>query len=445
MSKIRNTTIDVFKTYEFSKGIVTIPFENQYVAINSNAAKWLVLSSEEFKFFELLREHSIKEAISIYNKPEIAKLVIANIEGRHFFEDEECKKVSCGAFSLHFYITSGCNMRCPHCFISAGDVLRDDLSFEEIQQTLKSFKSIGGEKVTLTGGEVAMRKDLEDIIRSAKDVSLKVEILTNGVLWTDEKIQRLSPYIDSVQISIDGYDEESNAPIRGKGNFDRALKALTSFAQNGVYSAVAITPPYSIIDGEHIKDYVIFAQKLKKKFEQFPDKLNIRFTLDLLDGREITLSQRERDLYHFAILKIYSAYYGTDATDMPFILQRRANQLLDNCSFGNLAIKANGDIFLCSRTDDCVSIGNVRSIDFEEVREQCLMAKKFSNIDNLTPCKQCPLKYICGGGCKIDFFPEIVSTSNFKDVVNKEFQRTGCNEKERMLRLMIKTSKFMNQ
>ena len=81
---------------------------------------------------------------------------------------------------MHLYLTNACNLRCPHCYMSAGTVLEDELSKEEVELLLMEFASHGGNRLVLSGGEVCMRKDLIEIVKCAKKHNLNTSILTNG-------------------------------------------------------------------------------------------------------------------------------------------------------------------------------------------------------------------------------------------------------------------------
>ncbi len=54
---------------------------------------------------------------------------------------------------LIIYITHGCNLRCKHCWISAGKQLDNEISLDDIKRTLKEAYNIGLESVNITGGE----------------------------------------------------------------------------------------------------------------------------------------------------------------------------------------------------------------------------------------------------------------------------------------------------
>lgn len=57
--------------------------------------------------------------------------------------------------------------------------------------------------------------------------------------WTDEMIKETANYIDEIQVSIDGFDEASNARIRGAGTFERSLHTIEKFVQEKNPSSVS--------------------------------------------------------------------------------------------------------------------------------------------------------------------------------------------------------------
>lgn len=449
MSTIHKVKISLDKRYDFSDGVKYItPSENVNIAIIPQFAKWIVLNDIQLRFFKLLEFNTIAQALNIFGNETIAKQVLIDIEGRRFFENNG-KRISQGAFTLHFSLTNGCNLRCPHCYLSAGVKYDDELTTDEIKSVLSEFKNIGGKRVIFTGGEVAMLNNFTQIVEYAHELDLKIQILSNGILWNKKLIETISPLIDLIQISIDGYDEDSNKVIRGSGNFGLAMATVKEFLSRGVDTIIAITPSIKILDSiEEINAYADFARKLCEAFVEYKNNFNIRFTLDLMDGRELKLTKKERVAYYNATMRIYSSYYGVESRNMPFVLQRRSNQLLDNCSFGDLAITPNGEIYFCTKTTSCASIGNIRNLKFSYILEQSLAAKRLSNIDNLLPCKNCDLRYICGGGCKVDFFPTFTQVKDFISIDranNGLITRNSCQEYHRIIDLMIETNKYLNQ
>lgn len=435
--------IDLSKKYCFPQ-IIEVEYKGKILAISPETANWIVLDNEnQLKFFRLLQVNSIQEALSqaqVLNND--SNWVIAQIEARKL-DNYVVQNSILDIQSLHFYITNVCNLRCPHCYMRAGERFEEELCTDEIKNVLSEFKQCGGEKVTFTGGEVATRKDFVEIVQYAASVGLQSKILSNGVLWRQDMVDDLSDMISSIQFSVDGYDEESNQRIRGVNSFKATLKTIDKFVAKGVQVDVAVTP---FFDGDlvnHIQDYALFAKSLTDKYDG--EKFVIRFSHELLDGREIELTDEERAEYGKIIDKIYSAYYGTDVSYYPFIGRFKEHRILENCMFGHLSISATGDIFLCSRIPSVASIGNVRAMSMDTIMKKAKTAQSLSNINNLRPCNTCELKYICGGGCRIDYFPELTTCSDIEKLNPLSIPPRKCSmkEKEYYYDIMIRTNEML--
>ena len=50
--------------------------------------------------------------------------------------------------------------------------------------------------------------------------------MTNGTLITPKNVKEIVSQIDSIDISLDGADEESCAVIRGKGVFEKVVSSI---------------------------------------------------------------------------------------------------------------------------------------------------------------------------------------------------------------------------
>ena len=91
--------------------------------------------------------------------------------------------------------------------------------------------------------------------------------------------------------------------------------------------------------------------------------------------------------------------------------------------YGSISIDSCGNVFFCARVTDLQPIGNIKSISFNEIMKVAQKAHELSNINNLPICNVCDLKYICGGGCRIDRFPQIFNNA-------KNEQTKFCCSKE---------------
>jgi len=135
-------------------------------------------------------------------------------------------------------VTSGCNLRCPYCFASAGK--REDENFENLKRMFTSLASNVKKPtvVQLSGGEPTIRDDLPEIVAMAKELKVDfVQVNTNGVrLGNDEKYVKAlkDAGTDSLYFSFDGVDRDVFVKASGVDLLDVKLKAIENCRKYGL-------------------------------------------------------------------------------------------------------------------------------------------------------------------------------------------------------------------
>ena len=381
--------------------IKKVIYKEKIFVISPETASWIILENEEqWQFFQLLTSFDLGNALKQFNGAyDNAQYTVTQIVAKHF--DNQIVKPKNNGGSMQMYLTNECNMRCPHCYMFAGLKKDRELSTKEIFDIISSFKKHGGNNIVFSGGEIALRKDLYEILKHSYDLGISNEILTNGTLWNAELVQKVVPLISRVQISIDGYDEATNSRIRGKGNFSRALNTVTLFYETNVDTEISVTPYLDEDLAENYQYYIDFARMLNQKYSRA--NFLVKFTFDVLNGREIRVSEKQKKDYQGIVTKIYNELYG-DFVDKPFLEFHKHGGIENNCDYGNVAISADGNVCLCPIIPEMKPVGNIRVYSFDELLDIAQKARSLSNINNLSPCKDCELKYICGGECRIKHF-----------------------------------------
>lgn len=376
-------------------------YKGKYLVISPETANWITLENEEqWQFFQLLTSFDLGNALKqFHGKYSNAQYTVMQIVAKHF--DNQAVRLKNNGGSMQIYLTNECNMRCPHCYMFAGLKKSHELSTNEILDIIKTFKRHGGNTIVFSGGEIALRKDLYEILEYSHNLGISNEILTNGTLWSPELVQKVSPMVARVQISIDGYNEATNSRIRGKGNFSRALKTVGLFYDTRVDTEIAVTPYLDKNLAEDYQCYVNFAHELNEKYHRA--NFLVKFTFDVLNGREIHVSEKQEKDYQNIVTKIYNELYG-DFIDKPFLEFHKHGGIENNCDYGNIAISADGNVCLCPIIPEMKPVGNIRINSFDELLDIAQKARSLSDINNLSPCKDCELKYICGGDCRIRHF-----------------------------------------
>lgn len=435
--------IDSGKIYDFPDNISIVNHKEKILIIAPEEANWVVLESTRQQYvFNLFQSGlSIEEVLktSSIDSSDV-NFVVTQIEARKFYKSSS--NIQHADKTMHLYLTNKCNLSCPHCYMYSGEAKGNELNTQEIKKLISDFAKISnGTSITLSGGEPTIRTDFYEIIKTAYELGLEVKILTNGTQLSSERITALSKYISSVQISIDGFSEESNALIRGKGNFAKALASVDTFISNGVYTSIAITPSLDSLR-KYMHKYIEFAQVLTQKYEN--NSFELRFSEELLNGRCISNAENINSEYRELMTKLQKELYGSDYKLWEFVKTLTDNPKITNCSFGNLSVNSTGDVFLCPRISDLKPIGNIRTKEFKDINHEADTAESLTSIINLIPCNTCELRYICGGGCRIEEFPGLTYRETFVGIKPDEYPRLECNydQKNIFYDLMIESNEY---
>lgn len=99
-----------------------------------------------------------------------------------------------------------------------------EMSYGQIEEILRYFKTIGHYKLYLLGGEPLLHPKIKEIILLANKIGYEVVLTSNGQF--DKKIfKEFSPdMIHSFSFSFDSCDEAIHDQIRGKGTFRRLVQ-----------------------------------------------------------------------------------------------------------------------------------------------------------------------------------------------------------------------------
>ena len=86
---------------------------------------------------------------------------------------------------LDWEITGGCNLRCKHCIVSANGDVSSDIEFDDVINFLEKLRDYKV-SINFTGGEPFFRKDFMSILDYCIKNNIKVQVITNGLLFNDE-------------------------------------------------------------------------------------------------------------------------------------------------------------------------------------------------------------------------------------------------------------------
>jgi radical SAM protein with 4Fe4S-binding SPASM domain len=142
--------------------------------------------------------------------------------------------------SMTFELTLRCNLSCQMCPLDIPRMMhnktdseyikerkRAEVTTEEVKKTIDDIAEMGVEDMTITGGEVFLRKDAFEIIEHIGKTPIHLCVNTNGWFLRPAEAERLvSLKPHALSISIDGPDDLHDEIRRGKGSFRRLLEGI---------------------------------------------------------------------------------------------------------------------------------------------------------------------------------------------------------------------------
>ena len=403
-----NGELDYDDILHFPEEIVVEKINDFYLVIAVQTANWIVLyNSRQIDFLNMLRSGKcVGDVIETVDSEEAMgdlKIVLAAIFARKFagVNGEVTKEYLEGYKMLNIYITNACNLKCKHCFMLSGKKLENELTLGDWMKVLTSFKENGGEFVTFSGGEPLMFKNFPQIISHAHDLGLKSTVLSNGLLWSGKLIHDLALFIDEIQFSLDGVDEETNSMVRGSGHFEKVVDTIVKFANAGVKTSVATTFTYDNLNENTQTRYKNLVDLIKEKTSG--KDVFFKLSKKLLPGRDVHFTAEENEKYS-AIIKDIEKHVDENADYENFLAGHTANLVAINCGLGGISVSSDGNVYFCNRINEMESFGNVTEKPMSFFMEKGKEIHLATSVENVIPCKDCELRYICDGGCRIDDF-----------------------------------------
>jgi radical SAM protein with 4Fe4S-binding SPASM domain len=287
---------------------------------------------------------------------------------------------------VHWELTHRCNARCSHCYLDVqppGARVTGELSTDECLQIIDQLADLGVASLTLSGGEILVRRDFFAIARHAHTKRFVLRLFTNGIGVTPrvaDQIADLHPF--SVEISLYGVDAATHESItQVPGSHAATLRALRRLRDRGVHTVIK-TP----LMHENVHEI----QRLAALAEELGAGLRTDLTITTkLDGTCAPLRHRLTDEDLLWLLR-----KTLDPAQWPLAqLSRDA----PTCGVGQLALLIDpyGDVCPCAEVR--MVAGNVRSQPIAEIWRNSAVFATFGELtrNKLPICRTCSLASLC--------------------------------------------------
>lgn len=322
-------------------------------------------------------------------------------------------------------LTGKCNLSCSYCFFANEMVGRSDLGTEQWRSFFETLGKLPTRSVSLSGGEVFVRKDLWELLDCVVANGLRYSILSNGTLIREDTVARLCEparrrRMSSVQVSIDGSCAAVHDASRGTGSFERALRAVRLLKDAGLPLTVRMT-----INKHNVDDLDATARLLLEDvgLPSFSTNDAMPMGAGCSNQGDITLSPQqqvqamrtlERLAAHYngritanagplAKVKMHREMEQARATGEPINSFRAGHLTACGCIFSKLAVNHDGTITPCSILATVV-LGHIEKDSIPEIwRLDPVLAKMRSRhtiaMCDLPECQGCEWNDYCNGSC----------------------------------------------
>jgi AdoMet-dependent heme synthase len=286
-------------------------------------------------------------------------------------------------FSVQLDLTYRCNEQCVHCYLDHED--HGEMTTVEIKRLLKEMADAGVFILTLSGGEIFLRKDFFEILECARELTFCIKLKTNAVLIREAQAARLRELgVESVQISIYSHRPEVHDAItKVPGSLRRSIDAIRFLKAQGLKVVMA-----NVLMTGNVQDY--------SGVRVLADELGARYTLDptitpMMDGDRSVLDLNAGESALRQLFRDETFVGNVDEFCAPPPAPTEDSMASLPCSAGHTAcyVSPYGEFYPCVQFP--LSCGNVRQQRFIDIWRNSEQLKEVRSIRlrDLSGCSQC--------------------------------------------------------
>jgi len=123
-----------------------------------------------------------------------------------------------------------CNQACLHCHVNAGPTRTEMMSDETIDDVISYLKASGAATLDLTGGAPELNAHFRRLVVAARDLGVRVIDRCNLTILEEPGQEDLAQFLAAHQVEVTAslpcYSQDNVDKQRGKGVFDKSIRAL---------------------------------------------------------------------------------------------------------------------------------------------------------------------------------------------------------------------------
>ena len=309
---------------------------------------------------------------------------------------------------VHLSLSSACNLRCKYCYAAERVESRyPQLTLDDYKLVVDDLCDLSPElTITITGGEPLLNPLWQPVSGYCKGKGCTMLLLTNGTLITEDNAPFIKETFDLVTLSIDGPTRETHRLTRGD-NYDQVLRAVDILERHGIDYTLSMTVTRLNID------------QVEAMAQRFGGRLNFAPLFPVSDLAEDELSITGQQYYDAlaGAFGVNPLSYCESSLDISKCIQSHKCAIGDN----EISISPTGDVYPCQllHIDEFLA-GNVHERSIKDIYRDSPALQRCAklDVDTMIKCRDCAIRYICGGACRARGYYEtgaINATGDFCD------------------------------
>jgi len=188
--------------------------------------------------------------------------------------------------SLRISLTQRCNFNCFFCHQEGESGPNGEVTPDEIEAVVSVAAELGINKIKLTGGEPLLRDDVVEIVRRISPYVDEVSMTTNGYMLKEKACNLKEAGLKRVNISFHSTDPEKFCKIIGRDSVQAVREGIEEAIRCGLSPLKLNMVVMKGINDEEIEDMIAFSKETGA-------------TLQLIEYQALEKGVKEYDSYHF--------------------------------------------------------------------------------------------------------------------------------------------------
>jgi radical SAM additional 4Fe4S-binding domain len=395
--------------HEFFGGMLYDKHEKEYLHLDPLASALLLNPSRRFTDAEL-REYDADDTDVSDVVEELQERQV--LGGTHFLGNTAVPGMLSAPTRIFFEITYRCPEKCRHCYTDSGAKDDGELSLQQKLTIVDQMVEMGCFRVSIAGGEPLVDRDFFPFVEYALERGVDVSFSTSGTPITRAIATRLARLdIRTINISLDGWDDESYGLVRGQGRFKFMVRGVRTLREH-YHGKIAAKCTLMTSNLRHLD--LIMAQAHELGFDV------VKFNCVREAGRSSnapTLIPTQDE--YLESIQMLAKVFNEGTSPVKMVLPVNPYQRVTNADpdfvgelgFGCYAGKESfcinpvGDIQACSSFPKGMYVdGNVRDVRLLDAWMQGAGMLTFRGMQGSEDCQTCPSYSGCRGGCYLRSF-----------------------------------------